>query len=718
MVRFPMYSAVIWGSFIDKMKGVSTKDSEPIELEEAGMFAQALRYNEESQELIVAVQAVHVSTSRVSGRLLNDKVEIIDDGKGMAKFRANPEIQLEMDRQGEAKVISWVPAGHQLFTYYGSSSEGDMDGRKWTHRDDQLVEFRKGAKHDEDMVRKGGKNQKDIRQYTPNAALKRHYTQEVSAEMLENMDMEMEMARKASTGNKEIIAEIRKVQEYIGSVQQRETELSRLPRDEISRVVQAAEYSGAVMDQIIGVSVAVEANRQRQGKKGHDPSVLGKSMFSEAKRGKAMERAERKRPIEMTSAGPEGVTKGKRESVEVVAKVEQKAQNVSVIKHKEANIADTPVQLRNKHGYPKCALGNMSGSHSLSVINAEWFRTADEISYDPDFRPAAWMNSAYGGKRMQFVAHLNAAIKHNEAIQKVWQEEKYCMEMSRFITEYHDIYLKMPTDMGKPKKDYCVRCTHVKKNLKEGIDTPSGHCRKMGHRCLRFCAGQAEQYRSVADFKYPAERQAWYDKGLPEEWPAACTCDMSDARGCQCSQSEEAVMAFVQNALILMPQLISPLAYQTSGQGAATEPEYIIKMLERDLKEVNKRDKSEMELFEYRVHLMRWFAVSAEDNPNRDPMGHEQDMDEAGVLCGTNWESIQKRGGGTADKHDDKWATRLQAFKGQGAMIEACCCLKEVRKREKSKKKSKVKLEKGLQQPTVLKSEIVMGTKKVKLEAR
>ena len=51
-------------------------------------------------------------------------------------------------------------------------------------------------------------------------------------------------------------------------------------------------------------------------------------------------------------------------------------------------------------------------------------------------------------------------------------------------------------------------------------------------------------------------------------------------------------------------------------------------------------------------------------------------------------------------------------------MIEACCCLKEVRKREKSKKKSKVKLEKGLQQPTVLKSEIVMGTKKVKLEAK
>ena len=160
-------------------------------------------------------------------------------------------------------------------------------------------------------------------------------------------------------------------------------------------------------------------------------------------------------------------------------------------------------------------------------------------------------------------------------------------------------------------------------------------------------------------------------------------------------------MAFVQNALILMPQLISPLAYQTSGIWAATEPDYIIKMLEKDLKEVNKRDRTEMELFEYRVHLMRWFAVSAEDNPNRDPMGHEQDMDEAGVLCGTNWESIQKRGGGTANKHDDKWANRLQDFKNQKAMIEACCCLKVVRKQEKSKKKSSVKKEKGLNQPAV-----------------
>ena len=195
-------------------------------------------------------------------------------------------------------------------------------------------------------------------------------------------------------------------------------------------------------------------------------------MCSETKHGKKVERAEKKRSIEMASAGPEGVTKEKRELVEgrVVVKVEQKAQgvtNASGIKHNEANIAYTPVQLRNKHGYPKCTLDNMTGSHSLSVINAEWFRTADEISYDPDFKPAAWMGSAYGDKRMQFVAHLNAAIKHNEAIHKVWQEGDYCLEMSRFITEYHDIYLKMPTDMGKPKKDYCVRCTHMKKDRKQ-----------------------------------------------------------------------------------------------------------------------------------------------------------------------------------------------------------------------------------------------------------
>ena len=138
----------------------------------------------------------------------------------------------------------------------------------------------------------------DILQYTPKEALKRQYTQEVGADMLDNMDMEMEMAMKASTGNEEIIADIRKVQEYIGSVHERETELSKvLSGDGISEVVQAAEYSGAVIDRIVGVSVGVEAKRQRQGTKGHDPSVLGKLMCSETKHGKVLEAGQK---IEIT----------------------------------------------------------------------------------------------------------------------------------------------------------------------------------------------------------------------------------------------------------------------------------------------------------------------------------------------------------------------------------------------------------------------------------
>ena len=72
----------------------------------------------------------------------------------------------------------------------------------------QLVEFKKEARHDKSMVRKGGKSQTDILQYAPKEALKRQYTQKVGADMLDNMDMEMEMAMKASTGNEEIIADI------------------------------------------------------------------------------------------------------------------------------------------------------------------------------------------------------------------------------------------------------------------------------------------------------------------------------------------------------------------------------------------------------------------------------------------------------------------------------------------------------------------------------
>ena len=178
-------------------------------------------------------------------------------------------------------------------------------------------------------------------------------------------------------------------------------------------------------------------------------------------------------------------------------------------------------------------------------------------------------------------------------------------------------------------------------------------------------------------------------------------------------------MMFMQTALILMPQLVSPLAYQTSGKGAETEPEYLINMLKKDLKSVNRRDGTKMELFEYRVHSMRWFAVSAEANPNTDPMGHEQDTNDAGELCGKSWETIQKMGRGTANKHDDRWAERLRVFKAQTAKIELCCCLKVVKKHEKSAKPTSVKkeLHVGLVQPAAKKSKTVrIKAKKVKVE--
>ena len=120
-------------------------------------------------------------------------------------------------------------------------------------------------------------------------------------------------------------------------------------------------------------------------------------------------------------------------------------------------------------------------------------------------------------------------------------------------------------------------------------------------------------------------------------WPPGCTCDLKNGQRCKCFQSDASVMAFVQNALILMPQLVSPLAYETSGKGADTEPEYLINMFKRDLEAVNRRDGTQMELFKDRVHLMRWLAVSAEMNPNTDPMGHEQDTNETGTLCGKSW---------------------------------------------------------------------------------
>ena len=77
-----------------------------------------------NQELNTDVQAVHVSTNKVFGRLLNDKCEMVTAGKGGTSFRKHPKIQLQINKQGEAKVINWVQMGQQLFTFYGKSNEG------------------------------------------------------------------------------------------------------------------------------------------------------------------------------------------------------------------------------------------------------------------------------------------------------------------------------------------------------------------------------------------------------------------------------------------------------------------------------------------------------------------------------------------------------------------------------------------------------------------
>ena len=158
------------------MEKVSTKDSEPITLLDASMFAQTLRHTLASQELNTDVQAVHVSTNKVSRRLLNDKCEIVTAGKGGTKFRKHPEIQLQIGKQGEANVINWVPTGHQLFTFYGKSNEGetnDQGNALWIHRDMQLSHAKEGTRHDKEMVRKGGKSSEGIRNYRPCNALQR-----------------------------------------------------------------------------------------------------------------------------------------------------------------------------------------------------------------------------------------------------------------------------------------------------------------------------------------------------------------------------------------------------------------------------------------------------------------------------------------------------------------------------------------------------------------
>ena len=218
-----------------------------------------------------------------------------------------------------------------------------------------------------------------------------------------------------------------------------------------------------------------------------------------------------------------------------------------------------------------------------------------------------------------------------------------------------------------------------------------------------MCAGQVEQFKVAADYHNPAERRACYNKGLPETWATACTCRTESVSskdgevwnmGCKCSRSRMAVMAFVRESLVLMPQVVSPLAHQTSGAGAVVEPEYIRKLFEKDTLEVNARDSKNMDPFEYRTHLMRWFAVEAEQNPNKDPLGHEQETDDEGKLCGKSWADIKKVGGNTAAKHDLKWSRALERFKAQAKESELCCCLKAARVQERSAAPKKVKKEK------------------------
>jgi hypothetical protein len=131
-----------------------------------------------------------VSTNKVSGRLLNDKCEMVTAGKGVTKFRKHPEIQLQIDKQGETKVINWVPIGRQLFTFYGNSNEGETDNQGnalWIHRDAQLIEAKEGTRHDEDMVRKRGTGAEDLKNHRPCNALQRQYTQGAGADVLSNI---------------------------------------------------------------------------------------------------------------------------------------------------------------------------------------------------------------------------------------------------------------------------------------------------------------------------------------------------------------------------------------------------------------------------------------------------------------------------------------------------------------------------------------------------
>ena len=103
-------------------------------------------------------------------------------------------------------------------------------------------------------------------------------------------------------------------------------------------------------------------------------------------KGKSLDLAEKKRAAELAGARPEKATKEKKKPVKRKITV---VSSIPEEKEPSACIVLIPAQLRNKHEYPQCTLENMTGNHSLSVINAEWLWTADGIPYNPGFRPAA-----------------------------------------------------------------------------------------------------------------------------------------------------------------------------------------------------------------------------------------------------------------------------------------------------------------------------------------
>ena len=96
-----------------------------------------------------------------------------------------------------------------------------------------MSQVKEGIRHDKEMVQKGGKSSEDIRKYRPCISLQRQYAQGAGVDVLSNIQMEMGMAMNALTGcNKGIEAGIKEVQQYIGSVHERESLLLEVLSEE------------------------------------------------------------------------------------------------------------------------------------------------------------------------------------------------------------------------------------------------------------------------------------------------------------------------------------------------------------------------------------------------------------------------------------------------------------------------------------------------------